>query len=80
MTKIDPLDLSTPLGQITLVSKILKEQYNTDGVIREGEPKTETLELFSHVTVSDSKIPFFFNIQRQVALYHEAQTKSGVVG
>jgi hypothetical protein len=75
MKKNDSLDLSTPLGQITFVSRILKEQYNTDGVIREGEPETETLKLFSHVTVSDSRIPFFFNIQKQVALHHEAQAR-----
>jgi hypothetical protein len=44
-------------------------------VIREGEPETETLKLFAHVTVSDSRIPFFFNIQKQVALYYEAQAR-----
>jgi hypothetical protein len=72
----DSLDLSTEMGQISLASRILKRKYNTDGVIRPGEPKPETLKLFSHIAVNDSEIPFFFDIQKQVALHHDDPNKN----
>lgn len=74
---LESLDLSTPGDKVKLASIMLKNQYGTDGIIREGQPAAETLKKFSHVTVNDP-ILHFFNFQIQVALYHEAVARGEV--
>ncbi|MEK7496297.1 MAG: hypothetical protein AAB657_00145 [Patescibacteria group bacterium] len=70
------LDLSTAVGKQILCSRILKNRFGTDGVIREGVPNESSKKTFSSLSYNHNSLPGI-NFADQLGLYYDELIQLG---